>query len=115
MNKQKSSKRKDVNRGKDKIDGLEVSAAAGRIWNDRIIEEIRRNKQRENEVRKRALALYEIMDIGPKALGGKNKLFAWLISPNMALGGKIPLKLMIDDQAELVSDELIRIEHGVFV
>lgn len=114
MNKQKKSKRKKVCCKKDKIDGLEVSTIAGKIWNDRMIERIRRMKQQENEVRKRAIALFEIMDMGQKALGNGDNLFRWLTTSNRALGNKIPLKMMIAGDAELVRDELIRIEYGVF-
>jgi uncharacterized protein (DUF2384 family) len=114
MNKQKKTNEKIVDCSKDKIDGLEVSAIATKIWNDRIIAQIRIKKEREDSIIKRAVALFEILDIGLKALGTSDKLYRWLTSPNRVLGNKIPLKMMIDDKAELVRDELIRIGHGLF-
>jgi len=114
MSKPKKTKRKKGNCYKDKIDRSEISAIAIKKWNDQLTERLKRNKQREDKIKKRAVALFEIMDIGPKALGNRDKLLWWLTTPNRALGDKIPLTLMIADKAEFVRDELLRIERGIF-
>ncbi len=48
-------------------------------------------------------------------LGTLKKAQQWLQSPSRALGGEIPLRLLDTDVgAEVVREELGRIEHGVF-
>jgi len=52
---------------------------------------------------------------GIEVFGNEEKFIAWLEIKNIALGGKKP-KEMLDTNLniELVKDELIRIEYGIF-
>jgi putative toxin-antitoxin system antitoxin component (TIGR02293 family) len=45
-----------------------------------------------------------------------DKATIWLKSPNYALGGQIPIRLIEkEEDIALILDELGRIEHGVFI
>jgi putative toxin-antitoxin system antitoxin component (TIGR02293 family) len=63
----------------------------------------------------RLLRVARIAAQAEEALGGREPAIAWLHAQNRALGGKTPLDLVRTDAgAELVSDVLGRLEHGVF-
>lgn len=52
---------------------------------------------------------------GLGVFGNMDRLNAWLESPSVALGGNKPIELLDSNVGtQLVSDELDRIEHGVF-
>lgn len=52
---------------------------------------------------------------GIEVFGNEEKFIAWVETKNLALGGKKP-KEMLDTNLNinLVKDELVRIEHGIF-
>ncbi len=60
------------------------------------------------------IQLATLFDLGKKVLG-KEKFQTWLSLPNLALGNVKPLELLKTSTGiRTVSDELIRIEYGVF-
>ena len=61
-----------------------------------------------------ALQLAEVYSRGRETFGSDEKLNAWLRLPNRALGGRAPLEILSSRfGAEMVRDELGRIEQGV--
>lgn len=52
---------------------------------------------------------------GIQAFGNKDNFHRWLNISSMALGDKVPAKLIETEEGlQQVLDELIRIEHGVY-
>ena len=46
----------------------------------------------------------------------ETKAIGWLTSPSRALGNRIPLVLVVDEEGQqTIFDELTRIEHGVYI
>ncbi len=61
------------------------------------------------------IELGELMLLGYEVFGDGRKFLQWLQMPSFALGQRRPADLLVDSYGlELVSDELHRIEHGVF-
>lgn len=57
----------------------------------------------------------EITVKGLTVFEDSDKFFAWMKHPNSALSNKTPISLLIAELgAEMILDELGRIEHGVF-
>jgi len=52
---------------------------------------------------------------GTDVFESRDNFLSWFATPNTALGGKIPSDLVsLQTGAQLVMDELTRIDHGVF-
>jgi len=67
------------------------------------------------EESERVLRLARVLVQATSTLGDYAKARRWLLKPNRALGGAVPLTLLDTDiGAGAVFDELGRIEHGVF-
>lgn len=61
------------------------------------------------------LQIAEVLARGIEVFGAKQNFVAWLNQPNRVLGDRTPFSLMGSRfGAELILDELGRIEHGVF-
>jgi putative toxin-antitoxin system antitoxin component (TIGR02293 family) len=112
--------RKTADRKKGAVNHLATSAIASRLFSDKNFSEFERHvmEQRKSE-RTRALpaheaALLEVFKLGPEVFGNKDKFISWLTHPSIALGRKAPLKLLLSRKAQLVRDELSRIEYGVY-
>jgi putative toxin-antitoxin system antitoxin component (TIGR02293 family) len=78
---------------------------------------IQRKKDRDllsKPVSEQALQLAEVFSRGEEVFSSGEKMNAWLRSPNKALGTHAPLELLSSRfGAEMVLDELGRIEHGI--
>jgi len=62
------------------------------------------------------IGIAEVIRIGIDVFGSIKKLKLWLNSPNHALGKVKPIDLLKDSYGrELVTSELIRIDHGILV
>ena len=65
-----------------------------------------------------SVKLFEITDLfvyGSEVFGSQDNFFKWLNLPNTALGGMEPQELInISGGVSKISDEIRRIEHGVF-
>ena len=59
--------------------------------------------------------LSSLYQYGAEVFGNEEKFIVWLESKNIALGGKKP-KEMLDTNLNinLLKDELVRIEYGIF-
>lgn len=72
-------------------------------------------KRLSHEESARVLRLALVLAAAEDVLGSREKARRWLSKPNRALGGKVPEALLADEYgAELVREELSRIEYGVF-
>lgn len=57
----------------------------------------------------------EVVLFGVEVFGNIGKLRSWLQRPNFVLGGEAPMQLLSDSYGkELVMEELVRIEYGLF-
>lgn len=114
------SVRKTAVHKKDRRYGLAVPKAATRILQDETFTEFeRRVMEQRNAERTRVLpvheaALLEVFKLGPGVFESKDKFISWLNRESVPLGGKTPLKLLLSKKAQLVRDELLRIEYGVY-
>lgn len=62
------------------------------------------------------IEMAEVTNIGTEVFGDMKKFKLWLNTPSIALGDMKPIELIRDSYGkEMVIDELIRIEHGIFV
>lgn len=75
-----------------------------------------RNTQKFNpNISEHIIQLARLMVLGTEVFESRENFLRWFTTPNMALGGKIPIDLVkLLAGAQLVMDELIRIDHGVF-
>jgi putative toxin-antitoxin system antitoxin component (TIGR02293 family) len=74
--------------------------------------ETRRLDPHESEV---VVRVARIVSDAREAFGNVDTARRWLSKPNRALGGRVPIELLDTDVgAQAVSDEIVRIEHGVF-
>lgn len=78
-----------------------------------------RKRRREHLSSEESDRLVRVLDLHEAALrtfdGDADKANAWLRKPNRALGGEIPLELVVTSTgARLAEDTLLRIEHGVY-
>ncbi|MEE9372890.1 MAG: antitoxin Xre/MbcA/ParS toxin-binding domain-containing protein [Saprospiraceae bacterium] len=61
------------------------------------------------------LEVSEVLSVGMQVFEDKKKLKLWLQTPSYALDNMRPIKLMTNSYGkDLVLDELVRIEHGIF-
>jgi len=79
---------------------------------------IQRNSAKEpfnRVVSEHILQIAEVAAKGAEVFENKDKLLSWMNHPSKALANKTPLSLLNSRfGAEMVLDELGRIEHGVF-
>jgi len=62
------------------------------------------------------LEMAELTKVGLGVFGTMDAFKRWLTTPSFALGGMKPMELLLDSFGKnLVLDELIRVEHGIFV
>jgi putative toxin-antitoxin system antitoxin component (TIGR02293 family) len=62
------------------------------------------------------IAIAEVTELGLEVFGDIEKLRLWFATPNFALGNLSPMDLLKDSYGkELVVNELVRINHGIFV
>jgi putative toxin-antitoxin system antitoxin component (TIGR02293 family) len=81
---------------------------------ERTLQRKRDQEVLSKPVSEQALQLAEVYARGEEVFGAEEKLNSWLRQPNLALGGHPPLELLSSRfGAEMVLDELGRIEHGV--
>jgi len=67
------------------------------------------------ELSEKTLQLAILYEKGATVFGNLSKFIIWMKFPNPVFGGKPPLELLDTHFGfQIVSDELIRIEHGVF-
>lgn len=65
-------------------------------------------------VSERIVEISLLLNKGVDVFGDKEKLHTWLNTQNIAMGNIKPLDLMDNSMGlKLISDELIRIEHGI--
>lgn len=75
-----------------------------------------RNTQRFNPtVSEHIIRLARLIIRGTEVFESRENFLRWFTTPNTALGGKVPSDLVsLQTGAQLVMDELTRIDHGVF-
>ena len=62
------------------------------------------------------IEMAEVTNVGTEVFGDMEKFKLWLNTPSIALGNMKPIEMIKDSYGkEMVIDELIRIEHGIFV
>jgi putative toxin-antitoxin system antitoxin component (TIGR02293 family) len=74
------------------------------------------NKQKFNPtVSEHIIQLVLLVGKGIEVFGSREKFLRWFDTPSKALGGKAPSALVsLKTGAQMVTDELGRIEHGVY-
>ena len=81
---------------------------------ERTIQRYGPKKPFNRAVSEQILQIAEVAAKGSKVFGNKDKLLLWMNHPNKALSGKTPMSLLSSKfGADVVLDELGRIEHGV--
>jgi putative toxin-antitoxin system antitoxin component (TIGR02293 family) len=82
---------------------------------ERTIQRYAPKKHFNRVVSEQILQIAEVAARGAEVFEDRDKFLAWMDHPNRALAGKTPLSLLNSRfGAEMVLDELGRIEHGVF-
>ena len=82
---------------------------------ERTIQRYARKKHFNRVVSEQILQIAEVAAKGAEVFEDRDKFLAWMDHPNRALADKRPLSLLNSRfGAEMVLDELGRIEHGVF-
>jgi putative toxin-antitoxin system antitoxin component (TIGR02293 family) len=82
---------------------------------ERTIQRYARKKHFNRVVSEQILQIAEVAAKGAEVFEDRDKFLAWMDHPNRALADKTPLSLLSSRfGAEMVLDELGRIEHGVF-
>lgn len=80
----------------------------------RTIQRYSRNKHFNRSISEQILQIAEVAAKGVRVFEDKNNFLAWMKQDNVALGGKSPESLLSTRfGAQMVLDELGRIEHGV--
>ncbi len=83
---------------------------------ERTIQRYRRDQRFKSNVSEHILQVAEVAARGEEVFGDRDRFLAWLGLPSIALGGEAPGRLLRSRfGAELVLEELGRIEHGVVV
>jgi len=73
------------------------------------------SQQLSRVVSEHLIQLARVFALGLQVFGAKDKLLTWLTLPSKPLGDRTPLSLLSSPIGlELVSDELGRIEYGVY-
>ena len=77
---------------------------------------IDRNHTFKSNHSEKIIAIAEVTQIGLEVFGDLEQLRLWFETPNFALGNLTPSELLKDAYGkELVVNELVRINHGIFV
>ena len=122
----KTRKNRQSKQGTGKIpkreDGryLNITAMATRYLQDQYFAELEKAVEKQSQSDRTRLvpneiALLEVMKRGPKIIGSRDKFILWLNHSSIPLGRKVPLKLLLSNKAQMILDELGRIEHGTCV
>jgi putative toxin-antitoxin system antitoxin component (TIGR02293 family) len=81
----------------------------------RTIQRYDNNKKFDSNVSEHIVQLARLMVRGTEAFGSRDNFKRWFNTPNLALGGQVPSELVnLQTGAQLIMDELSRIEHGIF-
>ncbi len=81
---------------------------------DRTLQRYSARKRLSPAVSEQVLQLAEVVARGTGVFGGRENFLSWLSLPSAALGGKKPIDLLSSRfGAEMVTDELGRISHGI--
>ncbi|MBT4497076.1 MAG: DUF2384 domain-containing protein [Gemmatimonadetes bacterium] len=82
---------------------------------ERTLQRHKGSKPFNRLVSEQILHIAEVTARGTEVFGEREKFLCWLKQPSTALAGKTPLELLGSHfGAEMVLDELGRMEHGVF-
>ena len=82
----------------------------------RTIQRYSSNQKFSPVISEHIIQLVFLMAKGIEVFGSREKFMRWFDSPSTALGGKAPSELVaLKTGAQMVMDELGRIEYGVFV
>ena len=82
---------------------------------ERTIQRYAPKKHFSRVVSEQILQIAEVAAMGAEVFEDRDKFLSWMDHPNRALADKTPLSLLNSRfGAEMVLDELGRIEHGVF-
>lgn len=81
----------------------------------RTLQRYSKNQKFSPTVSEHIIQLARLMVKGAEVFESRDKFKRWFTTPNVALGGKPPSELVIlQTGTQLVMDELIRIDYGVF-
>lgn len=81
----------------------------------RTIQRYDSNQKFDSNVSEHIVQLARLMVRGTEVFGSRDNFKRWFNTPNMALGGQVPSELVnLQTGAQLIMDELSRIEHGIF-
>jgi len=81
----------------------------------RTIQRYNSNQKFSASVSEHIIQLVALMAKGVEVFGDQEKFIRWFNSPSKPLGGKAPTDLVcLKTGAQMVTDELGRIEHGIF-
>ena len=96
--------------------GLSLSQVAKLLpVTERTLQRYAPNRKLSQPVTEQAIHLATLYAKGIEVFEDDDRFRAWLRQPCRALGGRIPFDLLRSRfGVEMVHDELIRIEHGVF-
>lgn len=82
---------------------------------ERTIQRYRPQQRFNQVVSEQILQIAEVAARGEAVFGDRQRFLAWLAAPSHALGQRTPASLLGSRfGAEMVRDELGRIEHGIF-
>jgi len=83
--------------------------------NERTIQRYTPRKHFNRAVSEQILLIAEVVTKGTDVFGDKDKFLLWMNHPSKALANKKPMSLLNSKfGADMILDELGRIEHGVF-
>jgi len=81
----------------------------------RTIQRYKTDQKFSPTVSEHIIQLARIMVKGAEVFESRDNFMRWFNTPNVALGGKIPSELVtLQTGVQLVMDELVRIDYGVF-
>ncbi len=81
----------------------------------RTLQRYSNNQKFNPNVSEHIIQLARLMVKGAEVFDSRNKFKRWFTTPNVALGGKAPSELVsLRTGTQLVMDELVRIDYGVF-
>jgi putative toxin-antitoxin system antitoxin component (TIGR02293 family) len=81
----------------------------------KTLQRYKEDQKLNSNISENVLKIAELVAKGVNVFGSKDKFLAWLQNPNLALYNKKPIDLLENKYGlELVFDELIRIEYGIF-
>jgi putative toxin-antitoxin system antitoxin component (TIGR02293 family) len=81
----------------------------------RTIQRYSKNQKFNPTVSEHIIQLVLLAGKGIEVFGSRQKFLTWFDAPSKALGGKTPSELVrLKTGAQMVMDELVRIEYGVY-